>query len=87
MPKDFDTNLISFTSGKYGSRKSNVSYKVQNNIIKGNTNSRLYENESLTVRIELPNGYFANAANDNKVFDYIFLIISIILLITAIRCV
>ena len=83
MPKDFDTNLINFTSGSYGYTGSNVEYSVDNNIIKGYTTSKLYNHESLTVRIELPDGYFVNATSNNKLFDVIFLIASILIMIIS----
>ena len=86
MPKDFDKNLINFTSGAYGNTKDNVEYKVQDNKIIGYTTSILNPHESVTVRIELPDGYFNTSYILNKIYDIIslallgsFLIIVIIL--------
>lgn len=84
MPKDFDTSKISFTSGKYGSINSyDISYKVDGKVITGVLNGGLSSNEALTIRIELPDGYFLH---NNFSFDlkYITLLLPIIFLIIGI---
>lgn len=84
MPKDFDISKISFTSGKYGSINSyDISYKVDGKVITGVLNGGLSSNEALTIRIELPDGYFLH---NNFSFDlkYITLLLPIIFLIIGI---
>ena len=78
MPKEFDTSLINFTVGYYGSTYyEDVIYNIDGNTIEGTINKNLSGNalnqsEGLTVRIELPEGYFKG---ERKVFDPTFLII------------
>ena len=72
MPKDFiiendEGKLINFTVGYYGNAyNKGVTYeKVGNDIIgsvdKLESGIALYEREGLTVKLELPNGYFVGA--------------------------
>ena len=65
MPKEFDQTKINFTIGKYGATyNEDITYKVENNIISGSINKvdgyALSSYEGLTVRIELPEGYYTN---------------------------
>lgn len=63
MPKDFDTSKINFTSGKYGVINSyDVNYEVDGKVITGVLSTGLSSNEALTIRIELPDGYFLHNA-------------------------
>ncbi len=79
MPKEFDKTKIGFSSGKKGSTdSSNIEYNVNGNIIKGKYNGTLNENEALTIRIELPEGYFTNTeSNTSKWAILMFIIPSI----------
>ncbi len=79
MPKEFDSSLISFTSGSYGSvDNDDVYYDVEGNVITGNIKRNLGQDyvlsrgEGLTVRLELPEGYFQG---ERHVFDPTFIII------------
>lgn len=59
MPKEFDKNLLGFSTGEKGStNSSNVKYNVTGNTITGNVTNKLYRNEGVTVRLTLPDGYF-----------------------------
>ncbi len=71
MPKDFETSneygsLINFTTGKYGNAyNKGVNYKVDGKTITGYIDEKfdgvdLNEYEGLTIRLELPEGYFVN---------------------------
>ncbi len=61
MPKEFDPAKLGFSYGQAGSVDSlDVSYSIQGNVISGNYNGRLRPGEALTVRLELPEGYFVN---------------------------
>ena len=58
MPKEFDESLIGFSSGYKGSTTSNVTHYTDDNVIYGETTSVLLAGQALTIRLELPNGYF-----------------------------
>jgi len=59
MPKTFDQENITFTSGNVGSTTSNnVSYQVNNLTISGNYNDTIYPGQALTIALPLPEGYF-----------------------------
>lgn len=75
MPKEFDKSKLGFSSGIKGSTDgSNVIFDVSGNVITGKLNGTLNPGEALTVRLELPEGYFVGASNN---FDFM-MIISII---------
>lgn len=61
MPDAFDSGLLGFSSGFVGSTTNNVIYEVSGNTIRGSLNTPLYEGDALTVRLELPEGYFSEA--------------------------
>lgn len=78
MPKDFDESKLGFSSGIKGSiNNSNVIYSVDGNTISGNYNGILGVGMGLTIRLELPEGYFTYTINP---MDYIIYIIPIIFL-------
>ena len=65
MPKDFDESKINFTIGSYGATYNNdIIYNIENNTISGYIKEvkgyALYPYEGLTVRVELPEGYYVN---------------------------
>lgn len=65
MPKDFDETKLGFSRGALGSTdSSNIQYSVDGNVISGRYNGVLNAGEGLTVRIELPEGYFVGASNN-----------------------
>ena len=88
MPKDFDTDKIGFSVGKYG--KSGIlddgyfNYSVKNNVITGTYNKTLPPNNVFTVRITLPEGYFEKQKLKISIFDFIAICLPIIFLIIAI---
>lgn len=70
MPKDFDTSKIRFTHGTQGSSQTDgITYEVDGNTITGEYNSDLSSYNGLTVRIELPEGYFV-IKDYQKYIDY-----------------
>lgn len=70
MPKDFDTSKIGFTHGPQGSSQTDgITYEVDGNTITGEYNSDLSSYNGLTVRIELPEGYFV-IKDYQKYIDY-----------------
>lgn len=63
MPKEFDSSKLGFSSGTVGSTDSSkVTYNVNKNTITGRYNGTLNSGEALTVRLELPEGYFEGAS-------------------------
>ena len=62
MPKAFDTSKLGFSSGVTGSTTSGVTYTVDGRTIRGMYNGRLNAGEAITIRIELPEGYFVGAS-------------------------
>lgn len=65
LPKAFDTSKISFSVGAKGSTNhEGVYYEVTGNTISGFFESSLQPGEGLTIRIELPEGYFTATRNN-----------------------
>lgn len=84
MPKEFDSNLLGFSSGTYGSTANeNVNYVVNGNIITGSYNGILGAGEALTVRLELEEGYFSKASYVIECQDILY-IVPLVLLILSI---
>lgn len=85
MPKSFDSSKLGFSAGRVGSTDSSkIKYSVSGNTITGNYNGILFENEALTVRCELPEGYFVGAGLDINLFNYIIYLFPIIFLLISI---
>ena len=85
MPKEFDSSKLGFSSGTKGSIANNdVIYNVSNNTITGHYNGILNPGEALTIRTELPEGYFAKATNNVTVQDYLIYIVPIVGLIISV---
>ena len=84
MPKDFDSSKLGFSSGSTGSTdNSNIKYNVSNNVITGKYTSILGKNEALTVRCELPDGYFSKAKDTIEPILYIEIIVSSLFLLIS----
>ncbi len=85
MPKEFDSSKLGFSSGDFGSTNNkNIKYNVSGNTIAGSYNGILNPNEFLTVRCELPEGYFVGAKLDINVINYILIFIPIAFLLISI---
>ena len=90
MPKDFDQTKINFPMGYEGATYyEDVIYNIDyNNLITGYikkdtyTGNALNMYEGLTVRIELPKGYFVGA---RKIYDPTFLILIVLLVLCGIN--
>ena len=84
MPKDFDSSKLGFSSGLKGEvASSQIIYNVSGNQITGSYNGILNENEALTIRCELPEGYFVGAKNVTDITDYLIFIVPITCLIIS----
>lgn len=85
MPKDFDSSKLGFSSGANGSTENNkVKYNIIGNTITGSYNGILGVGEALTVRCELPEGYFVGAQLNKSIMDYIMFIIPVAFLVISI---
>ncbi len=70
MPKEFDESKLGFAAGPLDSTDSSrVRYEVQGQTITGRYLGVLQAGEALTVRLELPEGYFVGA--DQNLTDFI----------------
>lgn len=59
MPKEFDQSKLGFSSGiKNSTDNSKIDYSVDENKISGSYNGILGVGEGITIRCELPEGYF-----------------------------
>lgn len=84
MPKEFDVSKLGFSSGKYGTVGSNdVEYTVDGNKIIGSLKKKLDMEEALTVRCELPEGYFVNAGIKLPLLFPLMFIVPLIVAILA----
>lgn len=85
MPKEFDSSKLGFSSGIIGSTdNSKVKYNVSGNKISGNYDGILEVGEALTIRCELPEGYFVGASLSINFMDYIMLLTPLLFLAIAI---
>ena len=85
MPKEFDESKLGFSSGISGSTNNdNIIYNIEGNKIVGSYNGVLNSGEALTLRLELPEGYFVNAGLDVNYIDYLMFFLPILFLIISI---
>ena len=84
LPKEFDKKKLGFSTGSYGTQGTyDLDYKVEGNVIKGRVLKALNPHESVTVRLELPEGYFVNAGHEIGFLDIIYFIIPIVSLLLS----
>lgn len=85
MPKEFDKTKIGFSKGAVGSTDSTgITYKVNGNVITGSYNGVLNAAQALTVRLELPEGYFVNAAYNLDFMMILSFLVPILLMLLTI---
>ncbi|MCL1805764.1 MAG: DUF2207 domain-containing protein [Clostridiales bacterium] len=79
MPKSFDPDKLGFSAGAKGSAGSGkVSYAVNGTVITGRYDGALDPNEYLTVRLELPEGYFTGAGDSFDAYKQAALLLPIL---------
>lgn len=84
MPKEYDSSKLGFSAGQYGSDNNDiVQYEVNGNVISGFTTEPLNKEEGLTIRLELPEGYFVGAGLEYNIMDYLPFTIPIVLFTIA----
>lgn len=84
MPKDFDEEKIGFSVGSKGtigygkgSNSEAIRYEIENNEIKGTLVDYLAPYEGITIRTELPEGYFIKRSITEDKINYLIYIIPI----------
>ncbi len=84
MPKEFDEKKLGFSRGVSGSTDgSDISYYVDDNEISGYLSNILRPREALTIRMELPEGYFVNAGSEPSNWLYILYALPIVFFIIS----
>ena len=78
MPKEFDETKLGFSNGKKGNTTNNVEYDVKGNVISGKLIGYLNGYEALTIRLELPEGYFVKPKFHLSLSDLVTIIISVV---------
>ena len=78
MPKSFDSSKLGFSSETTGSiDNSKVKFSVSDNKITGSYDDILGSKKALTVRCELPEGYFIGAGLKINPMDFIMFLVPI----------
>ena len=79
MPKEFDKEKLGFSSGRHGTvGTDDVFFWVSGNKINGRYIGTLRPGESVTVRLELPEGYFVGAGIEVSPVYYAFYVLPLI---------
>lgn len=80
LPKEFDKTKLGFTSGKTNTiDTSNIEYSIDGKTITGKLTKKLDPYEALTIRLELPEGYFINS-NEINIFTIICFLVPLLFL-------
>lgn len=80
MPKKFDAKNLGISTGSYGSTGTEkVLYRASDKKIYGQTIGSLRPYEGLTVRIELPEGYFVGAGIEIDQMAYVYFAVPAVL--------
>ena len=81
FPKPFDTTMYNLTGGFYGSvDNSFFSHEAEGSTIRAATTRQLQPHEGVTLRVELPEGYFVGAREIKDPFYrrmYVFLLLAL----------
>ncbi len=70
LPEPINPAQAGLSIGKYGTAgfENNAVYRIEGNVISGVTHRRLYPGEGITLRVEVPHGYFNLLENPAKKF-------------------
>lgn len=81
MPKEFDADKVGFSVGTYGTagHEQRMYHSIEGNVIKGQTLTKLNPYEGITIRMELPDGYF-----DKNFIDFKLLFLGLFCIIATI---
>lgn len=84
MPEAFDEEKLGFSKGYAGSTSTeDILYYVDGNTISGMLTSKLTPCEALTIRLELPEGYFTVRKKTINWLDYLGVIVPVLCLLIA----
>ncbi|MDP2842111.1 MAG: DUF2207 domain-containing protein, partial [Acetobacterium sp.] len=73
MPKPFDANQVEFITGGYGSTITDaVDFTVTGNTIEGTLKQPLSNYQGVTLKINLPDGYFVGAFTGNELEPFMY---------------
>jgi len=68
MPKDFDASQVEFIGGAYGQTRTDmVDFSVKDNVITGRLKETLPTGEGVTLKVNLPEGYFTGEKTEKPV--------------------
>lgn len=85
MPDEFDETKLGFSTGYYGSTDNDlINYTVEGNVIKGSYKGILKANNALTIRTELPEGYFVGAGIKFNPLNLLIIIIPVVCAIVSV---
>ena len=75
MPEGF-SGKPGFSTGSYGERSGSdiVKYNINGRVIAGHTTGRLLAGEALTIRLELPQGYFKLDPVKTTIAKFVFIV-------------
>ena len=81
MPKPFDPTQVEFISGGYGSTITDaVDFTVSGNTIEGTLKQPLSNYQGVTLKINLPDGYFVGAFTGDEFIPFMYIIFGLSLL-------
>ena len=83
LPKEFDTSKVGFSvgyTGVSGYLEELLTYNIDGTTITGSYNAMLNSHEGITIRIQLPEGYFTV---DNSISTEVIVIIAVTLILLA----
>ena len=81
MPKPFDPTQVEFISGGYGSTITDaVDFTVTGNTIEGTLKQPLSNYQGVTLKINLPDGYFVGAFTGDEFLPFMYIIFGLSLL-------
>lgn len=84
MPKAFDASKVGFTTGAAGTQGYNedaLKFKVNGNTISGEVIKEIAPYETVTIGLELPNGYYVGARTMNSMQLPVFIASGILLIL------
>lgn len=83
LPKNSKVKKVDFAiDGKYNLDADDIYYDIKDGVITGYLNTMLSKNQTFSVRIELPNGFFKGESDNFNYLLYLYLPIQLILFIT-----
>jgi hypothetical protein len=85
MPKDFDSSLLGFSVGPEGAAgyPEELTYTVEENVIKGNYSGVLYPGWGINSRVELPEEYFVNEGGNSVLWMILSIVFPILFSIAS----